>query len=141
MNIKTIDQSSEKWVRRASAAGADYVQGVTNPRKPWAQATKEAAGNYKAGVTAAANAGRFEAGVTKAGEDKWRIGASKKGPGRFAEGVAIGKDEWQKGFAPYQTAIGALNLPARGPKGAAQNIQRVTAVATALRQLKERVGK
>lgn len=76
-----------------------------------------------------------------AGDEKWRQNAQKKGPGRFAEGVAIGKDEWSKGFSPYQSAISALTLPARGPKGSPQNIQRVAAVATALRALKERAGK
>jgi hypothetical protein len=139
--IKPIEQSSDKWVRRASVAGGDYQQGVQNPRKSWASAASEAENNYKAGVVAAANAGRFGTGVKAAGDEKWRIAALKKGPGRFAEGVAIGKDEWNRGFAPYQAAIAAVTLPARGPKGSPANIQRVAAVATALRALKERAGK
>lgn len=139
--IKPIDQASDKWVRRASVAGADYQQGVQNPRKPWAESAANAEGNYKAGVTAAANAGRYGAGVKNAGDEKWRQNALKKGPGRFAEGVAIGKDEWNRGFAPYHSAISSVTLPARGPKGSPQNIQRVAAIATALRTLKERVGK
>ncbi len=139
--IKPVDQSSDKWVRRASAAGGDYAQGVQNPLKPWAAASFEAEGNYKQGVVAAANAGRYGQGVKAAGDEKWRQNAIKKGPGRFAEGVAIGKDEWAKGFAPYQSAISALVLPVRGPKGSPQNIQRVAAVATALRALKEKAGK
>ena len=139
--IKPIEQSSDKWVRRASAAGSDYLTGIQNPRKSWAGAAFEGEGNYKAGVTAAANRGAFGTGVKAAGDEKWRNGALKKGPGRFAEGVAIGRDDWGKGFSPYQSAIGALTLPARGPKGSPQNIQRVAAVATALRALKERAGK
>jgi hypothetical protein len=139
--IKPIDQASDKWVRRASVAGADYQQGVTNPRKPWAESAAQAEGNYKAGVTAAANAGRYGTGVKAAGDEKWRQNALKKGPGRFAEGVAIGKDEWNKGFMPYHTCISGVTLPARGPKGSPQNIQRVAAIATALRALKERSGK
>jgi hypothetical protein len=139
--IKPIEQSSDKWVRRASVAGADYLTGVQNPRKPWAAGAAEGEGNYKAGVVAAANAGRFGVGVRAAGDEKWRNGALKKGPGRFAEGVAIGKDDWGKGFAPYQSAIAALALPNRGPKGSAQNIQRVSTLCTALRTLKEKGGK
>lgn len=140
-NIKPIEQSSDKWVRRASVAGPDYLAGVTNPRRPWAAAAGEAENNYKAGVTAAANAGRFGAGVKAAGDEKWKNGALKKGPGRFAEGVAIGKDDWGKGFSPYQSAIAALALPPRGPKGSPQNIQRVASVATTLRALRERTSK
>lgn len=139
--IKPIEQSSDKWVRRASVAGSDYQQGVQNPRKAWASASAEAEGNYKAGVVAAANAGRYGSGVKAAGDEKWRNGAVKKGPGRFAEGVAIGKDDWARGFAPYQSAISAIALPARGPKGSPANIQRVSAIATALRAIKERAGK
>ena len=139
--IKPIDQASDKWVRRASVAGADYQNGVQSPRKSWAEASSSAEGNYKAGVTAAANAGRYGTGVKAAGDEKWRSNALKKGPGRFAEGVAIGKDEWSKGFAPYHSAISSIALPARGPKGSPQNIQRVSAIATTLRALKERSGK
>jgi len=139
--IKDIAQSSDKWVRRASVAGPDYQTGIQNPRRPWAAAAAEGEANYKAGVTAAANAGRFGIGVKAVGDDKWKNGALKKGPGRFAEGVAVGKDEWSKGFGPYQSAIAAITLPARGPKGSAQNIQRVSAIATALRALREKGGK
>lgn len=139
--IKPIEQSSDKWVRRASVAGPDYLQGVQNPRKAWAAAAVEAEPNYKAGVVAAAGRGAFGAGIKAAGDEKWRNGATRKGPGRFAEGVAIGRDDWGKGFAPYQSAIAAVTLPARGPKGSPQNIQRVAAIATTLRALKEKAGK
>uniref|UniRef100_A0A6H1ZWS8 Uncharacterized protein n=1 Tax=viral metagenome TaxID=1070528 RepID=A0A6H1ZWS8_9ZZZZ len=139
--IKPLEQSSDKWVRRASVAGPDYQAGVQNPRKAWASAALEGEGNYKAGVTAAAARGAFGAGVRAAGDAKWQKGALQKGPGRFAEGVAIGKDEWNKGFAPYQSAIAAITLPPRGAKGSPQNIQRVAAIAMALRTLREKGGK
>ncbi len=139
--IKPLEQSSDKWVRRASVAGPDYLSGVQSPRKAWAAAASEAESNYKAGVTSAAARGAFAIGVKAAGDEKWRKGATQKGPGRFAEGVAIGRDDWGKGFAPYQSAISALTLPLRGPKGAPQNIQRVATIAAALRALREKAGK
>lgn len=139
--IKPIDVSSDKWVRRAAVAAPDYQNGVQNPRRPWATAAAEGEANYKAGVVAAANAGRYGIGVKAAGNDKWQSGAMKKGPGRFTEGVAMARDDWGKGFAPYQAAIGGLVLPPRGVRGSPQNIQRVSAVATALRTVRERIGK
>lgn len=136
--IRPVEQSAEKWSRRAAVAQTDYVQGVENPRASWAAAAQAAGQSYRQGVTAAANAGRFEAGVKAAGDERWRRGARDKGPNRFAEGVQLATGEWQRGFGPYQEAIKNLQLPARGPKGSPANLTRVSAVAGALRSLKER---
>jgi hypothetical protein len=138
--IKPIEQSSEKWQRRAQVAGPDYANGVTNPRTSWSQAASAADQNYRAGVTAAASAGRFASGVRRAGDERWRQNALTKGPARFAEGVTLAVGDWQRGFAPMQAAISSLALPARGPAGSPQNLQRVAAIATALRGVKTRAG-
>lgn len=138
--IKPLEQASDKWVRRASVASPDYTAGVQSPRRNWDEAAKAAEGNYKQGVTAAANAGRYGKGVAAAGLEKWKRGASQKGPSRFTEGVALAKDDWSKGFGPYREAISALTLPPRGPAGSPANLQRVASIAVALRQLKERKG-
>lgn len=138
--IKPIEQSSGKWVRRATVAGPDYTAGIQSPRTPWMAATVAADPNYRSGVTAAANAGRYAAGARAAGDQKWQSKAIQKGPGRFAEGVALAENDWQAGFAPYHQAIAALSLPARGPRRSPQNLQRVSAVTTALGQLRERRG-
>lgn len=138
--IKDIGDSARKWANRAAVAGEDYRQGIANPRQAWDTASIAADGNYRQGVTAAASAGRYAAGIRKAGVERWRKNATTKGPQRFAEGVNLATDEWQAGFGPYQAAINSLQLPARGPAGSAQNLQRVTAVAQALRRVKEGQG-
>jgi len=135
-NIKPINQSAQKWSDRAAGAAGDFAQGVNNPRTPWAAATIAAEGNFQSGITAAIANKSFSKGVTKAGDATWKKGAAGKGPGRYVEGVLMDKDNWPKGFAPYQNSIAGLTLPARGPKGSPQNIQRVAAVATALRAVK-----
>ena len=140
MNVKPIEDASDKWVRRAGVASEDYKKGVENPRRSWAESASAAEASYKAGVVSAANAGRYGKGVKAAGDSKWKEMAITKGPGRFAEGVAIGKDDWQKGFAPYHSTLNSLKLPARGPKGDPKNLQRVVAVANALRAVFERKG-
>lgn len=136
--IKPLSDSSSKWVRRASVSTPDYTAGVQNPRAPWAESTIAAGANYRTAVVAAANAGKFEAGVKFAGESKWQEGAIKKGPARYAEGVALSKDAYERGFAPFQAVISSLKLPPRGPAGSPQNLQRVAAVAAALRAAKEK---
>ncbi|MGQ9778090.1 MAG: hypothetical protein ACUVQ9_12900 [Thermodesulfobacteriota bacterium] len=135
-NIKPLEISSDKWVRRASVAGPDYQNGIQSPRREWAAAAKAGEANYKAGVLEAVNRGAYVAGIVAAGDEKWRANSLAKGPSRFAEGVALAKDLWQKGFAPYHAAIASLQLPPRGAKGSPQNLQRVNAIATALRALR-----
>lgn len=134
--IKPLDQSADKWTRRAAVAGPDYQAGVGSPRTPWAQAAQAAGQSYRTGVTQAAAAGAYEAGIRAAGDEKWRNAATTKGPQRFAEGVQLASGQWQKGFGPYATTISNLTLPARGPVGSAANLQRVTTVANALRATK-----
>jgi hypothetical protein len=136
--IKSLKQASDKWVRRASVAGADYQAGVANPRRSWSEASVAGEANYKAGVIKAAGAGMYGKGIKAVGEAKWKDRATKLGPGRFAEGVSVAVDDWQKGFSPYHAAISAIKLPDRGPKGDPKNIQRVSAIATALRAVKEK---
>ena len=140
-NIKSIDRSAQKFVQRASVAGQQYQEGIQNPKKSWSTATAAAEQNYVQGVTQAAQQGRFAAGVKLAGDSKWQQNSLSKGPARFAEGVALAQDSWAKGFGPYQAAIASLQLPARGPRGAPANLQRVTAVANALREVKVKSGK
>ncbi len=139
-NIKPLEQSGAKWVERAGVSGAAYTAGVTNPRTPWAAAAQAGDANYRAGVAAASTSGAYARGVRAAGDARWRENAIAKGPSRFAEGVALARDQWAKGFGPYQAAISSLTLPARGPVGSPGNLQRVAAVATALRALKGRAA-
>jgi hypothetical protein len=140
-NIKDPGRSAAKFVQRASVAGPDYQAGIQNPRRAWAEAASAAEQNYTQGVTAAAQAGRFGAGVRKAGNAKWQENSLAKGPARYAEGAALAQGAYESGFKPYGDAIRALNLPARGPRGSPANLQRVSAVANALRDVKVKSGK
>lgn len=136
IKIRPVSDIAEKWVRRASGATEEYASGVENPKKDWATEAKNAEGAYKAGVVAAANAGRFGKGVAKAGTEKWKKGATEKGTARFGPGVSIGKDNYGAGFGPYASVIAGVTLPPRGPKGDPRNIERVRVIAAALRAKK-----
>ena len=133
---KSVAQSSDKWVRRAAQAAQDYRQGVQNPRTSWAEATAEAEENYNVGVQEAISAGRFGKGVTAAGNQKWQSKAASKGADRFGPGVQAGKGDYERGFAPFQNVLSSLTLPPRGAKGDPRNLERVRAVAEALREAK-----
>jgi len=130
--IKPLDQTRDKWVRRAGSASNEYAEGVKNPRADWATATKAAEKSYEAGVQAGIQRKAFSKGVTKTGTEGWQNAAVEKGPARYQQGVAVSSQAYEEGFAPYRQVIANLNLPQRLPKGDPGNINRVSAVAKAL---------
>lgn len=130
--IRSMEVISEKWSRVTPQRRPDYEYGIKNPRRDWAESAAAANDSWKGGVAAAAAGDRFAKGVKKVGTAKWKDRSIKKGPSRFAEGVIIGRGDYQKAFAPFADAIKAVTLPERFPKGDPRNIERVAVIATAL---------
>jgi hypothetical protein len=138
--VKSLDRISEKWTRVVAVSQSEYQAGVESPRKDWKAATVAAATNFAAGVQKAISEKRFEKGVAAVGTAKWQLRATTVGVNRWTEGVAVSRDAYEAGFAPYRTVIEQTTLPARGPKGDPKNIQRVAAIATALHAEKLKRG-
>jgi hypothetical protein len=130
--IKPLDQTRDKWVRRAGSAQGEYAEGVQNPRADWATQTKAAEKQYEAGVQAGIQRKAFGKGVSRTGTEGWQKAAVEKGPQRYAQGVSVASAAYEEGFAPYRQVIQNTNLPARAPKGDPANIQRVATMAKAL---------
>ncbi len=134
--VPPVSTVAAKWARRAASAGPEYEMGVTGAGGRWQAAAAAAEGNYKTAVTTAASAGRFGRGVAKAGGAKYERGATTKGPARFAQGVGVAEGDYSSQVAPYLQAIASVDLPPRQPAGSEGNMQRVAAIARALRALK-----
>ena len=130
--IKSLAAIREKWARVTPGRVEDYKIGIQNPKRDWAEETKAAKGNWKAGIDAAAAKDLFAKGVEAAGTPKWKDRALKKGPGRFSEGVYIAAPDYEKGFAPYREAIAAVDLGPRYPKRDPRNLERVKRIVDAL---------
>jgi len=130
--IKSIDKIKEKWTRVTPMRTEDYKLGVASPRRDWEKSAVAAKESHKAAMATAAAQDAFAKGVTRAGSGKWQARALAKGPGRFAEGVMVGGDDYAKGFSPYADEISKTVLPPRFPKRDPRNLLRVTAIATAL---------
>jgi len=130
--VKSIARIKEKWTRVTPARSEDYKLGISQPRRDWEKSTVAAKESHKSAMTAAAAADSFAKGVAKVGSTKWQDKAMKKGPGRFAEGVMVGGDDYEKGFAPYREEIEKTALPARFPRRDPRNIERVRVIAAAL---------
>lgn len=130
--VKAAAAIREKWTRVTPQRTQDYTLGVTSPRRDWEKSATGAKETHKAAMVAAAASDSYAKGVTKAGTAKWQARAKQKGPGRFAEGVMIGGDDYEKGFAPYRDEIEKTVLPPRFPRRDPRNIQRVSTIAAAL---------
>jgi hypothetical protein len=136
--IKSMAAIQEKWARVTPGRTEDYTLGIKNPKRDWAQAATQAKESHKAAMQVAATQDSYAKGVGKAGTARWQDKATKKGPTRFAEGVAIAAPDYGTGFSPYADAIKATTLPVRYPKGDLRNLDRVKVISQALR--KKKVG-
>ena len=136
--IKSLASIRDKWTRVTPGRTEDYKDGISNPKRDWAEETAAGADNWKAGVDKAAGQDLFAKGVQAAGTKKWQDKALKKGPGRFAEGVYIAGPDYEKGFARFHEAISRVDLGPRFPKRDPRNMERVKRVVDAL--IEEKVG-
>jgi len=134
--IKSIAAIQEKWGRVTPTRTEDYTLGIKNPKRDWAQSASAAKESHKAAMVAAGQNDSYSKGVNKAGTARWQDRATKKGPGRFAEGVIVGAGDYGQGFAPYADTIKATSLPVRFPKGDLRNLERVKTISQALRKKK-----
>ena len=137
--IKSMAAIKEKWTRVTPQRTEDYSKGVANPKRDWANEAVAAKGNWKAGIDAAAAKDLYAKGVTAAGSGKWKAKSLALGPGRFAEGVYQAGGDYEKGFAPFQAAIAAVDLGPKFPRRDPRNLDRVKRVVTALVEAK--IGK
>ena len=135
INVKDVGASATKFVQRAQAASSDYQKGVQGAGAHWQLQAGAANDTYVAGVTAAANAGRYKSGVANKGS-KYEANAAGKGAQRYPQGIASAGPAWQAGFSPYASTLQSLTLPPRRPKGDPSNYQIAQAVGDALHKKK-----
>lgn len=135
--IKDVSRIASKWARVAPQRTQDYTDGVSAPRRDWAQAAGAAQDTHTAAMQRAATSKSYSRGIRAAGTPKWQSRALAKGPNRFAEGVAIAEPDYRAAFTPYAETIARTTLPGRFPKGDPRNLERVKAIATALYNRKQ----
>ena len=134
--IRPLDVIAKKWTTVTPLRAEEYKFGIENPKKNWEEEAVKANDTYVKAVTAAAQAGRYAGGIKKAGLRKWQDRATKKGPGRFSEGVMIAGPDYEEGFAPFHAEIERVDLPPKRPKGDPGNINRCAVIAKALHEKK-----
>jgi len=138
--IKSIDEIAAKWASVTPMRTSDYADGIQNPRRSWANATRGAEAAWGTGVQAAVQRHSFSKGVVKAGDEKWQRKASTIGVARWGPGVAAAEGEYKAGFAPYVSAIAACVLPPRYARRDPRNMARVQAIVDAMIAKKNEIG-
>lgn len=135
--IRSVDAIAKKWAQVTPMRSQDYADGVANPRRPWAAATKNAEDAYEAGVQKSISRKAFGKGVVRVGDEKWQRKASTRGVANWGPGVSDAEGDFMAGFAPYQAAIAAAKLPPRYARRDPRNLARVKAIDDALIAKKE----
>jgi hypothetical protein len=140
--IKPMSTIVANWQTRSAAATPAYTSGVQNTQKDWAGNTAAAANAWQTGVSTAAANGSFAKGVNAAGTQKWKANTLSLGVSRYPQGVQApaSATAFTNGFTPYAQIIAGLNIPARQPTGDPSNLQRVSAIDTALHAYKVQNG-
>lgn len=137
MEIKSLSKSQEKWKERAQAATPAYSDGVSDPKVRWAGPAAGAAIAYAEGVQRAISLDLFAKGVTACGDAKWQAAAISKGVPRYGQGIRASGSSYSAGFAPYHSALSALELPPRYARRDERNLERFHAVVQAMISVKE----
>lgn len=137
--IKNLSEIARKFAEVTPQRAKEYGEGVERTQKDWANSTAAAEESYEQGVQQAISRKAFGKGVQDAGTAKYKEGVKSKGVARFAAGTRIAGAAYEKGFRPYHDVIAGVTLPPRGPRRDPRNLDRVTVMANALGQAKERM--
>ena len=138
-NIRSINELAEKYKRVTPGRRADYEAGINKPKADWATEAAAANDAWKGGVQDAISRNAFASGVQEKGTAGWKSDTIQKGPERWAPGIGYGAPKYATNFAPYADVISRTTLPPKYAKGDPRNLDRVAAIANALRAAK--VGK
>lgn len=130
--IRSIADIARKYATVTPQRQGEYQAGVETPLRDWKANALAAKENWKAGVQAAVQNDSQAKGVTRSSTDKWKSKTLAKGVTRWGEGVQLGAADFESGFAPFQQAIAALQLPPRFARRDPRNLARVTSVVQAM---------
>lgn len=114
MARRSISDASDKWARRTQQATQDYANGISKPRRDWAQASVDASARRNAGLQQAIADGRIDKGIQRAGTGKWQRAASTKGVQNWAPAVQQAKPQYQAGLQRSYSYMDAADAATAG---------------------------
>lgn len=139
--MKSASTSALKWQQNSGGKGVALLEGVKNSDKDQAAAAIAAKQIYQQALQESFTKDAFAKGLQKSGKAGHLRGVEEKGVANYDTGILAesSKTSYATESGKYDSARGAAKGMIRGGKGSAVNMQRVTAVVTALRAVK--IGK
>ncbi|MFA5365522.1 MAG: hypothetical protein WC325_10130 [Candidatus Bathyarchaeia archaeon] len=139
--MKSANEAVSKWQQRAGAASTDYADGARSTDKDQAARAIAAKAVYQQALTESFGRDAYGKGLARSGKQGWLQGIEQKGAQNFSTGVSadVARNKYVSNSSKYDSARKAADALPRGARGSASNLQRVAAVANALRAVK--VGK
>lgn len=139
VNVTSTSDAGEKYARRGRNATQDYETGVENTSDAeQAEATQAASGRWESGVQDAIANDAFSRGVSNSPKS-WQEYALNLGTQRFSQGVAQSQGVYEESVEPFFSALESLDLPARGPRGSAENFERSRVVGERLNEVRDEI--
>jgi hypothetical protein len=132
IKVKSAEEVARKWAEVTPQRSAYLESGLMGSGTTWEAETANAAGAYRAAVTAPNIEAMFRGGVKKAGGAKFERKAIQVGVGRYGAGVQAAQEDMKSGIEPMLSTISSLTLSPRAPRGSDTNYRRVQEVGTAL---------
>ena len=125
--MKTPQMANQNWVNAAARAQTAWVAGIQGTQKDQAALAAAAQPAWLAGVQDAAANNRFAQGVTRRGTPYWKSQSEAKASS-YSLGYTAGSQNQLSAITKILGALGPIvaGLPARGPAGSPQNLNRVT---------------
>ena len=131
MDVKDIGVIVERY-SQASGMADRYVQGVETTTKSWQAETLKAEPTWKQATAEAAAKGLFRKGVSRVTNEEWKSKSATLGGERYSGGITAGIEKYTREVQPFLGVLKGITLKPRGPRGAAQNYERVRQIGTAL---------
>ena len=136
----TPREITEKQIKRAGAAVADYKKGVGSvTESPTARAARKV-GKYGAGVQRAIDDGSYVDGCNSVSKEDWIKAAQDKGGANYASGVKFAEDkilDFQTQIAPHRDRVQA-NVQGMPDDTYEERMARMRANADGLHEFKYR---
>jgi hypothetical protein len=129
--MPTPQQAGQKYAQVTPTRQQYYQTGVQGAASKWQAGVDISESVWGQGVQQAIADRRYSSGVSGKG-NTYATRAATIGAPRWGQGVAAAEPAYEQGVARFFQVLSALNLPARGPVGSPQNLQRVQMVDEAL---------
>ena len=138
VKVKGLDQIKRNYQGSASTAASRYREAA--PGVAWQEAAVEGQGLYEERMRDPAVLSRREKNVKKVSDSEFRAALVEKGAPILASRMTGAADAQSSGYAPYKSALEAVDLPARTSDPMSNIDARLKPIVAALVAKKAEVG-